>query len=186
GCKLDPTLINALVERWRPETHPFHLTCDDCTITLENITLQLSLAVNGPFVTGAVVVPGKEDLRETLLGKWLLRLVDFKECGQLSWGLAVLATLYQELYRATELNKLSIGGCLLLLQSWAWWRLPFLRPQVDTPYTFPLVEPWAEVCRTTEETQRYPIAVRSTLEIRVQVEAKYFAATVRHRSTAQT
>ncbi|MBA0763228.1 hypothetical protein Gotri_012715 [Gossypium trilobum] len=21
GCKLDPTLINALVERWRPKTH---------------------------------------------------------------------------------------------------------------------------------------------------------------------
>ncbi|MBA0676668.1 hypothetical protein Goari_018136 [Gossypium aridum] len=37
---------------------------------------------------------------------------------------------------------MSIGGCLLLLQSWAWWRLPFLRPRVDTPYTFPLMTRW--------------------------------------------
>ncbi|KAH1121924.1 hypothetical protein J1N35_005084 [Gossypium stocksii] len=51
----------------------------------------------------------------------------------------MLATLYQELYWGTEPNKMSIGDCLLLLQSWAWWRLPFLHLRVDTPYTFPLV-----------------------------------------------
>ncbi|MFQ6654971.1 hypothetical protein Gotur_025724, partial [Gossypium turneri] len=34
------------------------------------------------------------------------------------------------------------GGCLSLLQSWARFRFPFLRPRVDHPYTFPLITRW--------------------------------------------
>ncbi|MFQ6660951.1 hypothetical protein Gotur_029279, partial [Gossypium turneri] len=34
------------------------------------------------------------------------------------------------------------GGCLSLLQSWARFRFPFLRPRVNHPYTFPLVTRW--------------------------------------------
>ncbi|MBA0826876.1 hypothetical protein Goarm_011690 [Gossypium armourianum] len=29
--------------------------------------------------------------------RWLLKLVDFRTAGKLSWGSAVLATLYQEM-----------------------------------------------------------------------------------------
>ncbi|MFQ6636420.1 hypothetical protein Gotur_014161, partial [Gossypium turneri] len=32
--------------------------------------------------------------------------------------------------------------CLSLLQSWAWFRFPFLRPRVNHPYTFSLVTRW--------------------------------------------
>ncbi|MBA0694618.1 hypothetical protein Goari_004897 [Gossypium aridum] len=39
GCKLDPKLINAFIESWRPETHTFHLPYEKCTITLEDVQL---------------------------------------------------------------------------------------------------------------------------------------------------
>ncbi|MBA0880228.1 hypothetical protein Goshw_018887 [Gossypium schwendimanii] len=31
------------------------------------------------------------------------------------------------------------AGCLSLLQSWVWFRFPFLRPRVNHPYIFPLI-----------------------------------------------
>ncbi|KAH1040050.1 hypothetical protein J1N35_041793, partial [Gossypium stocksii] len=67
--KLDLTLICALVERWRPETHMFPLQCGKCTITLKDITLQLDLPIDGPVVMGSAVVPNKEDLCKTFLRK---------------------------------------------------------------------------------------------------------------------
>ncbi|MBA0753128.1 hypothetical protein Gogos_020181, partial [Gossypium gossypioides] len=54
GCKLDPKLISALIERLRPETHTFHLTCGECIITLEDVQLQLGLPVDGSALTGSV------------------------------------------------------------------------------------------------------------------------------------
>ncbi|KAG8498419.1 hypothetical protein CXB51_007341 [Gossypium anomalum] len=53
GCKLDQKLISALIERWRPETHTFHLPCGECTITLKDVQLQLGLPVDGYAVTGS-------------------------------------------------------------------------------------------------------------------------------------
>ncbi|KAG8497119.1 hypothetical protein CXB51_008269 [Gossypium anomalum] len=61
--------------------------------------------------------------------RWLLKLVDFRAAGELSWGSAVLATLYKEMCGATRPNKAKIGGCLSLLQLWFQW----------TPYEDPLI-----------------------------------------------
>ncbi|MBA0861638.1 hypothetical protein Goshw_029906 [Gossypium schwendimanii] len=54
GCKLDPKLINVLIESWRPETYTFYLPCGECTITLEDEQLQLRLPVDGFALTGFV------------------------------------------------------------------------------------------------------------------------------------
>ncbi|MBA0577222.1 hypothetical protein Golob_024512, partial [Gossypium lobatum] len=53
-CKLDLKLVSALVERWRPETHTFHLSCSKCTITLDGVDLQLGLPMEESVVTGSI------------------------------------------------------------------------------------------------------------------------------------
>ena len=50
--KIDNTLVTVLVERWRPESHTFHLPVGECTITLEDVVLQLGLRIDGRLVTG--------------------------------------------------------------------------------------------------------------------------------------
>ena len=42
-CRIDLALITALVERWRPETHTFHLPWVECTTTLKDVTLHLGI-----------------------------------------------------------------------------------------------------------------------------------------------
>ncbi|RYQ80820.1 hypothetical protein Ahy_Scaffold1g106966 isoform C [Arachis hypogaea] len=45
-------LLNALVERWCPETHMFHFLVGECAVTLEDVALILGLPTNGLPVTG--------------------------------------------------------------------------------------------------------------------------------------
>ncbi|MFQ6637975.1 hypothetical protein Gotur_013133 [Gossypium turneri] len=45
-------LLSALVERWHPETHTFHLPCGECTLTLEDVAKQLGLPIDGIPVMG--------------------------------------------------------------------------------------------------------------------------------------
>ncbi|KAK5836731.1 hypothetical protein PVK06_012531 [Gossypium arboreum] len=62
-------LISALVERWRPETHTFHLSCEECTITLEDVALQLGLPIDGNTVTGVSLISRPTRLCYDLLGR---------------------------------------------------------------------------------------------------------------------
>jgi hypothetical protein len=41
------TTIMAMVDRWRPKTHSFHLPCDEMTVTLEDMALILGLLIRG-------------------------------------------------------------------------------------------------------------------------------------------
>ncbi|XP_021761409.1 serine/threonine-protein phosphatase 7 long form homolog [Chenopodium quinoa] len=67
GFLLDRSLLMALVERWRQETHTFHLVVGEATITLQDVAVLLGLRVHGPPVIGPPF-EGWHDLVEELLG----------------------------------------------------------------------------------------------------------------------
>ncbi|KAL4299698.1 hypothetical protein AHAS_Ahas17G0126900 [Arachis hypogaea] len=45
-------LLSALVERWKPKTHTFHLLVGEVTVTLEDMAYILGLSINWAPVTG--------------------------------------------------------------------------------------------------------------------------------------
>ncbi|KAG8501477.1 hypothetical protein CXB51_003981 [Gossypium anomalum] len=168
-------LISALVERWRPETHTFHLPCGECTVTLEDVALQFGLPIDGDAVTGVSTIAEPAALCYSLLGaspgdaestfselkftwlkanfsiyqimppkkSWCAQLEpDLRSVRSYSWGSAVLAMLYRELCQTTKPDAVDMGGCLILLQSWALYRMPFLAssiyPGIGRSYTVPI------------------------------------------------
>ncbi|XP_058757089.1 protein MAIN-LIKE 2-like [Vicia villosa] len=49
---VDTALVLALVERWRPETHMFHLSIGECTVTLQDVRMLIGLRIDGMTVNG--------------------------------------------------------------------------------------------------------------------------------------
>nr|XP_023871644.1 serine/threonine-protein phosphatase 7 long form homolog [Quercus suber] len=172
--EIDHGLITALVERWRPETHTFHMPHGEVNITLQDVEVLLGLLVDGEAIIGStrkiwterilisrlleqVVGPlpanTEEDdlhkytrcyilalLGDTIFGgksgdrvhlMWVQQLEDLHNPHMYSWGSACLAWLYRELCRASDRGTSQIGGCLLLVQYWAWARFSYLCPAVE-------------------------------------------------------
>jgi Plant mobile domain len=47
-----PRLMTTLIERWRPETHTFHLPVGDVTVTMQDVSCMWGLPISGPPVVG--------------------------------------------------------------------------------------------------------------------------------------
>jgi hypothetical protein len=48
------TAITAMVDRWRTETHSFHLPCGEMMVTLEDVAMILGLPIKGRPITSCV------------------------------------------------------------------------------------------------------------------------------------
>ncbi|WVZ67715.1 hypothetical protein U9M48_016758 [Paspalum notatum var. saurae] len=66
---IDNSLITALVDRWRPETHTFHMPCGEMAPTLQDVSYLFGLPIAGTAV-GPRVVPAswKDDLEIRFAG----------------------------------------------------------------------------------------------------------------------
>ena len=51
-ANVDSSLLSGLLERWRPETHTFHLPVGEMTITLDDVSCLWALPITGLPVTG--------------------------------------------------------------------------------------------------------------------------------------
>lgn len=51
--EIDHGLISALVERWQPETHTFHLLHGEMSITLQDVEVILGLPIDGEVLVGS-------------------------------------------------------------------------------------------------------------------------------------
>jgi hypothetical protein len=66
---LNPTALTTMIDRWRPETHSFHLTCGELSITLQDQAMIFGLSIRGFAVTGNVVSDGWEARVTAFLGR---------------------------------------------------------------------------------------------------------------------
>ncbi|KAH1190228.1 Serine/threonine-protein phosphatase 7 long form [Glycine max] len=74
---------------------------------------------------------------------YLTVLADLNQVRWYSWGPACLAMLYREMCWATDADAKTMVGYASLLQSWVWYRMPFIATRVNRTPSYPLVTRWS-------------------------------------------
>uniref|UniRef100_K3XSW2 SWIM-type domain-containing protein n=1 Tax=Setaria italica TaxID=4555 RepID=K3XSW2_SETIT len=145
--KFNSAAITALVDRWQPETHNFHLPFGEMTVTLQDCQKMLEHFGQCPqdadaetvwhyckawilHLFACVLFP--DATGDTASWMWIHCLTDWHQARLYSWGSAVLCFLYRQLCEACRRTSgsASVGGCVYLLQLWMWARLPVGRPEI--------------------------------------------------------
>jgi predicted secreted protein len=65
---LNAAAITALVDRWRPETHTFHLRTGEMTPTLQDVSMILGLPIEGKPLCMSTESEGWREKMEVLIG----------------------------------------------------------------------------------------------------------------------
>ncbi|KAH1056877.1 hypothetical protein J1N35_034942 [Gossypium stocksii] len=84
-----------------------------------------------------VLMPDANNKKVHLI--YFLLLSDLYAARSYNCGSSILGTLYSELCRMKKRRAIDIGGCLVLLQSWALYKMPFLASVTHQTYVFQLV-----------------------------------------------
>ncbi|KAL0285987.1 UNVERIFIED_CONTAM: Serine/threonine-protein phosphatase 7 long form [Sesamum angustifolium] len=120
-------LITALVERWRPETHTFHFSVGEATVTLQDISIIWALPIEALLDLLLKNTCDDESPFDDVLQEARVCVMCIIG-GILCPDATVLAYLYRELCMASQRGKTNIGGAMQLLQIWAWSRILTLAP----------------------------------------------------------
>ena len=78
---------------------------------------------------GVVLMLDKSGDRVHLMYLPLLAYLD--RVGRYIWGSTCLAHLYREMCMTIYPTSKKMEGCIMLLQSWAWYRMSFIQPRVE-------------------------------------------------------
>ncbi|RYR59742.1 hypothetical protein Ahy_A05g025697 [Arachis hypogaea] len=119
----------------------------EITITLKEVAYQLGLRIDGDPVSGSIahLVP-QHDLWRAGAGRHRGVPVRYTRgyIMQLIGGILFLDAFDSWMCWATEHGQRNLGGCVSLMLSWAYHRIPLVRPDGFDTRHFHLVERWVQ------------------------------------------
>ncbi|KAL4315141.1 hypothetical protein AHAS_Ahas15G0155400 [Arachis hypogaea] len=164
----DKCLISAFIERWRPETHTFHLPWGEASITLEDVAYHTGLRTTGEPVgvvpetfsggmgtqhgSGLRIywAPGCHHRRRKGIGytcavEMAATVRGFRSMQPVIMESALLCYTYHSLCTAASHDVTCIAGCMPLLVSWIYHRFPCFSPAGYDVVKFPLASKYTKV-----------------------------------------